>query len=266
MTVHSKSNDPNQWQSPEYVDSWLADKARQASRQRLREKLVSLLPFEPGAIIRVLDIGAGDGVLGLEVLGAYPKTQLVCHDFSETMLDRARQQLAQFSEAITFVKSDLKDPAWTHAIEGKFDAIVSSIAIHNVAESNQGAPERIREIYGEVFGLVKPGGCFLNYDHITAPGPVVQRIYRKEQFIADQARLKADMDTEKSLQGLEQGVHEQRGGSSREQTGPGGSDDLSILDQLEWLKQAGFDEVDCLWMEPLSVRGPHSVIFGGFRH
>ncbi len=217
-----------------------------------------LLPFQPGDIIRVLDIGTGDGALSLEILGAYPKTQLVCHDFSETMLDRARQRLAHFLEAVTFVKGDLRDPVWTHAIEGKFDAVVSSIAIHNVAESTQGAsPERVREIYGEVFGLVKPGGCFLNYDYVTASGPVVQRIYRKERLTAEQARLKADTGIEKSLQELEQEFHERRRGGSQSLPEPGA---LPILDQLEWLRQAGFDEVDCFWKDQ------RSAIFGGFRY
>ncbi|MFC2072323.1 class I SAM-dependent methyltransferase [Chloroflexota bacterium] len=259
MTMHSGSNNPNQWQTPEYVDSWFANQSRQANYQPWREKLVSLLPFQTEGIIRVLDIGTGDGALSLEVLGAYPKTQLVCQDFSETMLDRARQRLAQFLQAVTFVKSDLLDPAWMYAIEGTFDAVVSSIAIHNVYE-HQGAPERIQEIYGEVFSLVKSGGCFLNYDLVTAPGHVVQRLYRKERSTADQARLKADMGIEKSPQGLEQDVHERRSGRMR---GPGAfrtPGTLTILAQLEWLKQAGFDEVDCFWKER------RNSIFGGFRH
>ncbi len=260
MTIDSGPYDLHRWQTSEYVDSWFADQSRQRSYQLPREKLVSLLPFQPEDIIRVLDIGTGDGALSLEVLGAYPKTQLVCHDFSVTMLDRARQRLAQFLEAVTFVKGDLRDPAWTYGIEGKFDAVISSIAIHNVAEGNQGLPERIREIYGEVFGLVKPGGCFLNYDLVTAPGPVVQRIYRKERSAADQARLKADMDTEKSPQELEQKLPEQRSGSLPEQVGVGSPGARDILNQMEWLKQAGFDEVDCLWKDT------RNTIIGGFRH
>ncbi|MFC1977693.1 methyltransferase domain-containing protein [Chloroflexota bacterium] len=94
MTINSGPYPLHEWQTREYVDSWFADQSRQKRYLPLREKLVSLLPFQSGDIIRVLDIGAGDGALGLEVLGAYPKAQLVCHDFSETMLDRARQRLA----------------------------------------------------------------------------------------------------------------------------------------------------------------------------
>ncbi|MFC1977692.1 hypothetical protein ACFLWS_05460 [Chloroflexota bacterium] len=69
--------------------------------------------------------------------------------------------------------------------------------------------------------MVKSGGCFLNYDYVSAPGPVVYRLYR---------------------------------------TSFGTPDARAILNQLEWLKQAGFDEVDCLWKDR------PSAIFGGFRH
>ena len=40
--------------------------------------------------------------------------------------------------------------------------MVSSIAIHNVR-----SPDIIRAIYDETFSLVKPGGCFLNFDRMT---------------------------------------------------------------------------------------------------
>jgi ubiquinone/menaquinone biosynthesis C-methylase UbiE len=62
----------------------------------------------------------------------YPNAQLVCHDHSEAMLTHARQKLAQFSPSVSFVNSDLKDPKWIHVILGSFDAVVSSIAIHNI--------------------------------------------------------------------------------------------------------------------------------------
>ena len=241
-TINSGHYELNQWQTPEYADSWLTDEIRQRSYRPAREKLVSLLPFPPEAIIRVLDIGAGNGALSLEVLAAYPKAQLVCHDFSETMLDRARQRLAQFSKQIVFVKGDLRDPAWTQAIEGTFDAVVSSMAIHNLAEPNQGVPERIAEVYGEVFGLLKPGGCFLNYEHVSAPGPVVQRIYRQQR---------------------EQQFPEWKSGRSEglpEQVRSGFPSARTLFTQMEGLKQAGFDEIDCLWKDR------RDAIIGGFKH
>jgi SAM-dependent methyltransferase len=50
---------------------------------------------------------------------------------------------------------------WVDAVAGPFDAVVSSIAIHNVREH-----ATIRSIYGEIFNLLNPGGCFLNLDRM----------------------------------------------------------------------------------------------------
>ncbi|HEY0723162.1 MAG TPA: class I SAM-dependent methyltransferase, partial [Pyrinomonadaceae bacterium] len=52
-------------------------------------------------------------------------------------------------------------PGWSKKLNGPFDAIVSSIAIHNVREH-----ATIRSIYAESFDLLKPGGCFLNLDRM----------------------------------------------------------------------------------------------------
>jgi hypothetical protein len=56
---------------------------------------------------------------------------------------------------------DFSKAGWSRKIKGPFDAVVSSIAIHNVREQ-----EIISSIYEETFGLVKPGGCFLNFDRM----------------------------------------------------------------------------------------------------
>lgn len=244
------------WQNPEHIDAWFADKPRQANHQRLRSQLVRLLPFAAGAAIRVLDVGAGDGALSLDILGVYPRAQMVCQDFSDTMLARAQEKLAAFPGQVTFVKSDFRDPAWTHSIPGTFDAVVSSVAIHNVTEHTRTAdPSRIRDIFAEVFPLVKPGGCFLDYDHVYAPGPVIEGIYRKVRVAAE---TDVKVEEEMGVQGAE--VRQPQ----RDKDGPSPNfvEGISRTVQihLEWLKQAGFDEVDCLWKEA------RFAIIGGFRY
>jgi SAM-dependent methyltransferase len=116
------------------------------------------------------------------------------------MLVRARQRLAWASDRVSFVKSDLQEPAWTRELANPFDAVVSALAIHNVRH-----PLRIREIYREIFGLVKPGGCFLNCDLFFGA----------------------------------------RGGEA-----------ASLENQLRWLREAGFDAVNCFWKElPSAIVG-----------
>ena len=256
MTLDSEEFEVSRWHSPEYVESWMADRTMGTQRRLMQKKLVSLLPFKPEDTIRVLDVGTGAGALSMEVLGAYPKAQLVCHDFSETMLAHARQQLARFSERVTFVKSDLRDPAWPQVIEGAFDAVVSSFVMHTV-------PNRVRDIYREVSGLIKPGGCFLACDMFAPPGTMLEKAYRTARLIVYRDTIKAETGVEKNLQEVEQELRERW--RQRHAALPGRVRNrpvrtATLINHLEWLGQAGFDEVDCLWKDM------RRAIIGGFKH
>ena len=155
------------WHSREYVDDWISrDATRDEQRKPVLRRVASLIPCPADAAIRVLDVGAGYGALSEQVLERFPRAHLVCHDYSEPMFEHARERLGWASERVSFVTSDLMEASWTERLVGPFDAVVSAIAIHNVRY-----PERIRAIYGEIAGLVKPGGCFLNCDLIFGREP-----------------------------------------------------------------------------------------------
>ncbi len=136
--------------------------------------------------------------------------------------------------------------------------MVSSFVMHTVSGS-------IREIYGEIFDLVNSGGCFLARDTFAPPGPALEKAYRKARLIAYQANLKLETGVEKSLEEVEQELREQGGNlgaslPSREHRRLVETPTLS--NHLEWLAQAGFDEVDCLW----KGKDMWHAVIGGFRH
>jgi len=70
--------------------------------------------------------------------------------------------MKSFAGRFSYVLCDFSKAGWSRNLKGKFDAVVSSIAIHNVR-----AHETIRSIYSETFSLVRAGGCFLNLDRMT---------------------------------------------------------------------------------------------------
>jgi ubiquinone/menaquinone biosynthesis C-methylase UbiE len=162
----AKINDPwdhHDWSSRDYVSQWAE---RQDEREGLRQEafrmMAQTLPYEQNAKIHILDIGAGYGALSEFLLSHFPQATVVCHDGSAEMLKLGRKRMAKLKGRAKFVQSDLSRPGWSKKIEGPFDAVVSSIAIHNVREH-----ETIRSIYGETKTLLKAGGCFLNLDHMT---------------------------------------------------------------------------------------------------
>jgi tRNA (cmo5U34)-methyltransferase len=116
---------------------------------------------ENDAAIRILDVGSGYGALAQFLLTQFPNATAVCHDGSDEMAALGRQRMAALGKRVKYALSDLSKPGWSKVIDGPFDAVVSSIAIHNVRSH-----DIIRSIYREASSLVRPGGCFLNFDRM----------------------------------------------------------------------------------------------------
>ncbi len=255
MTSDSSSF-KNRYLSSKYVDFWMADKGMEAGRNVWRQRLLSFLPYEPADSFRLLDLGTGTGALSLELLGRYPNVSLTCLDFSEAMLSHARERLEKFKAKVTFVQSNLQNPGWSKAVDGIFDAVVSSFVTHTI-------PDKIKTLYAELFGLVSSNGCFLSCDVFPPPGPVLEQIYHKSRLIERQYGIKMRTGVEKTIPEVEQQLNERREGYKAFFAGDNrilsiGSP--TVVNHLEWLKEAGFDEVDCL------EKHTRNAIIGGFRH
>jgi len=93
---------------------------------------------------------------------------------------------------------------------GKFDAVVSCFAIHHLVHA------RKRDLYREVFALLTPGGVFCNLEHVASPTTSLHH-----QFLTKLDVTPEQEDPSNKLL------------------------DLSI--QLGWLREIGFEDVDCQW-------------------
>jgi ubiquinone/menaquinone biosynthesis C-methylase UbiE len=154
---------PHDWHSTDYVAEWITrDAARDPERRPLLRQMLSFAPFPRDAELKVLDVGAGYGAVSEEVLHAFPAARIVLQDYSQPMLDRARERLADRSEQLRYVVCDLTDPSWTKQVGGPFDLAVSAIALHNLRD-----PAKIFACYRAIHDLLKPGGCFLNCDRFV---------------------------------------------------------------------------------------------------
>ncbi|MEA2642841.1 MAG: tRNA (cmo5U34)-methyltransferase [Chloroflexota bacterium] len=219
MALSAPSDDREDWFDADFVDDWLRrQEARGDERHHQFSMLRSLFLKEPNERFSYLDIGAGDGALDESILGRYHGAQATLLDGSPVMVERAQQRLKPFGGQVRVVQGDLSTAAWTEAAGGPFDVVVSTIALHNLED-----PRRLRALYGEVCGLVAPGGMFMNLDYMRAPSRSVWPIYQG-----------ASKDPEGSWK---MGVR-----SMREYAG-------SVDEHLGWLSEAGFAPVDCFWRE-----------------
>jgi ubiquinone/menaquinone biosynthesis C-methylase UbiE len=154
---------PHDWHSTNYVAEWITrDAVRDPERRPLLQQMLSFAPFPRNGELEVLDVGAGYGAVSEELLQSFPAARITLQDYSQPMLDRARQRLADRFDQLSYVLCDLVDPSWPKRVGGPFDLAVSAIALHNL-----GDPEKIFACYRAILDLLKPSGCFLNCDRFV---------------------------------------------------------------------------------------------------
>ena len=158
----------------------------------------------PAGAQRILDLGTGAGRLVALLKAARPDAQFVALDFSAAMLDKLRGLYGN-DASVTVVRHDFDT---TLPPMGRFDAVISSFAIHHAVH------ERKRSLYQEIFELLMPGGVFCNLEHVASPSPMVH-----DRFLETIGW--PDEDPSNKL--------------------------LDLETQLQWLRKIGFADVDCFW-------------------
>lgn len=221
------------WKQPEVARAFVTDRAqRLPDRARQLDVLLRLLRAAERPIRRVLDLGAGDGILLAAVLDAFPDATGVALDYSAPMLAQARARLAPFGARATVIEADLSAPPWQAAVTGPVDAVVSGFAIHHLPHA------RKRELYAEVYGLLAPGGVFVNTEHVASPTPGVERLFDEamsEHLWRHRRERGEDVSLEQVLQDY--------------LTRPDRAANIlaSVEEQCVWLRDLGYREVDCSW-------------------
>ena len=164
----AKIRDPlghHDWNSPDYVSDWAERQdEREPGRQEPFRLMAETIPYDKKAAMKILDLGAGYGALTQFLLQHFSNATAVCQDGSEEMAKLGGERMDDLKGRFSYILCDFSKQGWSRKLKGPFEAIVSSIAIHNVR-----TPEIIQRIYKELFPLVKPGGCFLNFDRTSPP-------------------------------------------------------------------------------------------------
>jgi ubiquinone/menaquinone biosynthesis C-methylase UbiE len=193
----------NLWNSEEHVRDYL-ERADSISHRGEGES--ALVEFIPRTTRRILDLGTGDGRLLSLVRHEHPDSEAVALDFSPSMLEAAGKRFAGES-SVSVIAHNLDE---TLPALGKFDAVVSSFAIHHLVH------ERKRALYEEIYDRLNPGGVFCNLEHVASPTP---RLH--QEFLE---RIGFTVETEDPSNKL-----------------------LDVETQLGWLQEIGFEDVDCFW-------------------
>ncbi|MGC0329570.1 SAM-dependent methyltransferase [Streptomyces sp. SAI-170] len=113
-----------------------------------------------GSTPRVLDLACGTGTITARLLARLPGATSTGVDLDPALLTIAEGTFAG-DDRVTLVTADLKDPDWTAKLPyDSYDAVLTATALHWFHS------EPLAALYGQVAGLVRAGGVFMNADHM----------------------------------------------------------------------------------------------------
>ncbi|MCR8644112.1 class I SAM-dependent methyltransferase [Paenibacillus sp. N1-5-1-14] len=168
---------------------------------------------------KVLDLGAGTGLMSAYVMEKYPQGTFTLVDLSEGMLNQAKQRFDGNSN-VQFLLADYTELPF----EDHFDIIVSSLSIHHLEHDKK------QHLFSKIFAHLRQGGVFINADQVEGPTSIMDSLY-KQQWEQDVR------STDLSLEAIEASIDRR---VTLDRNAPLGS-------QLSWLLQAGFIDVDCVY-------------------
>lgn len=174
------------------------------------------IPFAPDAAFRVLDLGAGTGLLSALAAALFPNARFTLVDVSNEMLAKARDRFAG-RLGFAFQVVNLEHEALT----GEYDVAISSLALHHIA------PVTLPTIFRRVYDVLVSGGIFINIDQTLGTTPENERAY-SDAWVRDvRAEGTSDADLAAAFERMK-------------------ADKTATLeDQLRWMREAGFQHVDC---------------------
>jgi len=182
-----------------------------------------------GPVRRVLDLGAGTGLMSEAVLSRYPDAEVVLLDGAAEMLEHARERLA--GARASFLVADLRD----ELPDGPFDAVVSALAIHHLEHDEN------RDLLRRVVQVLRPGGAYVNAEHVAGATPWLEATYRRLWRRACLAKGAAEHEVESAVLRMEE------------------DRSTDVLTQLGWMREAGLEDCDCFFKEL------HFAVLGGWR-
>ena len=163
---------------------------------------------------KILDLGAGTGLLTKYLFEKYREAEFTLVDLSEEMLKIAKNRFKGLKN-FKYIIADYS----THDFSDSFDIVVSSLSIHHLEDIDK------QKLYKKIYGALNNNGIFLNADQVIGPTSSIDRDYQRNWMEKINANLS---ETEKEF------IIERMK-----------LDKPALLeDNLKWLADCGFKDVD----------------------
>ena len=167
---------------------------------------------------KILDLGAGTGLLTKFWLEHFPNAEYILIDIAGEMLKIAAQRFSDAKNISFQVKDYLKDfPA------EKFDAIISALSIHHLEDADK------FKLFEKIYTALTDEGIFVNYDQFCAETATAESWYKRYW---QRQLLESDL-TDRDLELFAERVKLDR--------------ECTVGGECEMLRRAGFKIVQCVY-------------------
>jgi tRNA (cmo5U34)-methyltransferase len=211
--------------------------------------IVGLIPAQSDEAFAIVELASGGGALARAVLEAYPRSSYTALDGSSVMRAHLQQALAAYRDRLSVQAFALEETGWLASLPSPLRCAVSSLAVHHLTG------EQKRLLFHELAQRIEPGGALLLADIVEPATPHVEQEFARQWDDATRAQsltLHGNLSAYAAFQA-----------DNWNYFTPAGKDEIDkpsrLLDQLVWLREAGFQHVDCFWL------AAGHAIYGGYR-
>lgn len=167
---------------------------------------------------RIIDLGAGTGLLTMFYCRHLPEAEYVLVDVAGEMLEVAGKRFAGMKN-ISFQVMD-----YTRELpEGSFDLVISALSIHHLEDDAKA------ELFGNIRQKLPQGCWFINYDQFCCTTPAMEKYvtahWEKQLYSGELSTT--DLDRWQERRKLDR--------------------ECSTDDEIAMLRQSGFSNVECIY-------------------
>lgn len=167
---------------------------------------------------RLLDLGAGTGLLSYFWFQHFPQAEYVLVDIAGDMLDVARRRFASLPK----VSCEVMDYSQSLP-DGTFDGMLSALSVHHLENAGK------KELFARIYDCLPKGGWFVNYDQFCAETPFMNEAFNSywEGRLAASGLTAHDITLWKERRKLDR--------------------ECSLEQELQMLRESGFETVQCVY-------------------
>jgi SAM-dependent methyltransferase len=247
-----------------WIDRW--DRQQEVYMASREERFAALIDAVEAGTGRpdplVLDLGCGPGSLAVRLLDRLPRATVIAVDADPVTLSLGRAAHAG-RPGLRFTDLDLREPGWESRLglpDGRqADAVVSTTALHWLSGAE------LRALYLTLAGLLRPGGLFVDGDHLRSDARAGGVLAGLERALEDsEARRRFPAGHEGRAEDWRQwwaavtaepalaAASADRAGRQLGASDHDSADGVRLDTHVEALRAAGFAEVGTLWQHGAS--------------